>query len=524
MKAAIYCRLSKEDENLEGSAQESESIQNQKSMLIQYAVDHGYEIYGIYCDEDYSGIDRDRPDFARMIEAASHRRFEVILAKTQSRFTRDMELVEKYLHGKFVEWGIRFIAVVDHVDTADAAGKKSRQINGLVNEWYLEDLSGNVRSVLDHKRREGKYIASAPLYGYCKDPTDHNRIVVDPPAAAVVQRIFSLCLEGCGSSRIAQILNEENIPSPSLYKQQNGQHCPGPAHPNSDVWGKATVYRILTTRTYAGDLEQGRHRKVSYKSKKTVWLPREEWIVVPDTHEPVIDRDTFDQVQQMLRRRARSSGPGQVHPLAAKVQCGICGAMMEQSSSGCTAKGRDGPVRYFRCRMSQRDRRRCTGQPYMPAAQLEELVLERLRSYVRAYFDPASLDHILLCAEAEKKRQTRQEELRRLRSELERRRRAIQQLYLDKTEGLVPPEQFSQLNEAFLQQAGQLEKRCAALEEELDESTGETRRRQLEQYLRGLLEVPRLDRQLVCLLVDHVTVFPPDKTAGTRRIEIDWRF
>ena len=196
MKAAIYCRLSKEDEEQEKKdrEKESESIQNQKSMLINYAIEKGYDIYRIYSDEDYSGIDRNRPDFNRMIEAASQRKFDIILAKTQSRFTRDMELVEKYLHGKFVEWGIRFIAVVDHVDTADEANKKSRQINGLVNEWYLEDLSNNVRSVLTHKRREGKYIGTFALYGYIKDPEDNNHLLVDPEAAEVVRRIFTLYL------------------------------------------------------------------------------------------------------------------------------------------------------------------------------------------------------------------------------------------------------------------------------------------------------------------------------------------
>lgn len=216
MKAAIYCRLSKEDEEQEKKdrEKESESIQNQKSMLINYAIEKGYDIYHIYSDEDYSGIDRDRPDFNRMIEAASQQKFDIILAKTQSRFTRDMELVEKYLHGKFVEWGIRFIAVVDHVDTADEANKKSRQINGLVNEWYLEDLSNNVRSVLTHKRREGKYIGTFALYGYIKDPEDNNHLLVDPEAAEVVRRIFTLYLSGNGTTRIARILNEEGIPSP----------------------------------------------------------------------------------------------------------------------------------------------------------------------------------------------------------------------------------------------------------------------------------------------------------------------
>lgn len=176
MKAAIYCRLSKEDEDKIG---ESESIQNQKSMLLQYALENGFDIYQIYSDEDYSGIDRNRPAFNSMLQAASEHQFDVVLAKTQSRFTRDMELVEKYLHGKFMEWGIRFIAVVDHVDTNDTANKKSRQINGLINEWYLEDLSTNVRSVLDHKRKEGLFIGSFARYGYCKDPNAKGKLIID---------------------------------------------------------------------------------------------------------------------------------------------------------------------------------------------------------------------------------------------------------------------------------------------------------------------------------------------------------
>lgn len=221
MKAAIYCRLSKEDEDKIG---ESESIQNQKSMLLQYAIEKGFDIYQIYSDEDYSGIDRNRPAFNSMLQAASEHQFDVVLAKTQSRFTRDMELVEKYLHGKFMEWGIRFIAVVDHVDTNDTANKKSRQINGLINEWYLEDLSTNVRSVLDHKRKEGLFIGSFALYGYCKDPEAKGKLVVDPEAAEIVKRIFSMALSGIGAHKIARILNDEKVPSPTAYKQMNGIH------------------------------------------------------------------------------------------------------------------------------------------------------------------------------------------------------------------------------------------------------------------------------------------------------------
>lgn len=300
MKAAIYCRLSKEDEDKTGP--ESESIQNQRSMLLRYAAEHGYTVQGIYIDEDYSGADRSRPAFNRMLQAAERREFGVILAKTQSRFTRDMELVEKYLHGKFVEWGIRFIALVDHVDTQDRAGKKARQINGLINEWYLEDLSDNVRSVLTHKRYQGDYIATFALYGYRKDPADHNRLLPDPEAAAVVRRIFAFYLQGFGTAKIARILNAEGVPPPSVYRQLHGGGGPQPA---TGRWSRATLHQMLTNRTYTGDLEQGRRRKVSYKSGKTVRLPRETWIVVPGTHEGLISHADFDRVQQLLARRGR---------------------------------------------------------------------------------------------------------------------------------------------------------------------------------------------------------------------------
>lgn len=362
--AAIYCRLSKEDE--EKSFDESESIRNQRELLLRWAAEHGYRIWRVYSDEDYSGADRTRPGFNAMLSDAQQGCFEVILAKTQSRFTRDMELVEKYLHGLFPEWGVRFIAVLDHVDTQDPAGKKARQINGLINEWYLEDLSGNVRAVLDHKRRSGCYIASFALYGYQKDPQDHNRLVIDPEAAAVVRRIFARYLQGTGVGKIAQLLNEAAIPPPSAYRAgQQGRDLPQPM----PLWSKATVRRILSTQTYVGDMVQGRVRKVSYKSNKTVRLPRQTWIVVPDTHPAIVSRRDFAAVQERLGRSIGEQHTATPHLLAGLVRCGICGGKMELT--GTTAR------RYYRCRTAQKSRTACPGQPYLPMQDLEGIVRER---------------------------------------------------------------------------------------------------------------------------------------------------
>ncbi len=526
MKAAIYCRLSKEDEDLEERGKESESIQNQKSMLIQYAIEKGYDIYHIYCDEDYSGIDRDRPDFNQMIEAARQHKFDIILAKTQSRFTRDMELVEKYLHGKFIEWGIRFIAVVDHVDTDDIANKKSRQINGLVNEWYLEDLSNNIRSVLNHKRKEGRYIATFALYGYQKDPLDAGHLVVDPEAAEIVKQIFALYLAGNGITQIVRLLNENGVPSPTRYKHEHGLNYKKPDRCNNeDIWGKATIYQMLRNRTYMGDLEQGRNKKISYKSKKVMRMPKEQWIVVPKTHEPIIDPESFERVQRMLRDRVRGGGGGQINPLAGKVRCGLCGGSMEQTGSGYTSKATGASRKYFRCRMSRRDCTRCEGQAYMPMAELQELVLERIRSHAASYLPPEALDGDVLKTQAEQRRRAKRDEAARLNGEIRRRRKAMQELYLDKSGGIISSAQFVQMNNAFLKEIEELEKRCTKLESEMGETAdAENQRQKFGERLKDAVDLKALNRELVTLLVDKIVIYPPVEESKTRQIEILWNF
>ena len=204
--AAIYCRLSEEDHNKQKNTDDSCSIQNQKAMLLDYAAQHSWTVYDIYSDDDYTGADRNRPQFQRLLKDAQQRKFQIVLCKTQSRFTRELELVETYIHGLFPLWGIRFISIVDHADTANKGNKKSRQINGLVNEWYLEDMSDNIRSVLTSRRKNGFHIGSFALYGYQKDPHQKGRLLIDDEAAEVVREVFLLYAQGLGKTAIARTL------------------------------------------------------------------------------------------------------------------------------------------------------------------------------------------------------------------------------------------------------------------------------------------------------------------------------
>ena len=268
IKVAIYCRLSEEDRNKECETDDSGSIQNQKAMLLGYANEQGWELYDIYSDDDYTGSDRRRPEFNRLIDDARNRRFDIVLCKTQSRFTRELELVEKYIHGLFPIWGIRFVSIVDNADTANKGNKKSRQINGLVNEWYLEDMSDNIRSVLTSRRQNGFHIGAFALYGYKKDPCQKGHLIIDEEAAAVVREVFTLFAQGYGKTAIARMLNDRGIPNPTEYKRLHGLRYRQPKMKNSALWKYFAISDMLTNEIYIGNMVQGRYGSVSYKTKQ----------------------------------------------------------------------------------------------------------------------------------------------------------------------------------------------------------------------------------------------------------------
>jgi len=519
---AIYCRLSKEDsDTVSDSHNESESIQNQKSLLIKYAVEKGWDIYNIYCDEDYSGADRERPAFKQLIEEAEQGKFNVVLVKTQSRFTRDMELVERYIHGKFLEWGIRFVAMVDNIDTDVKGNKKARQINGLINEWYLEDLSENIRTVFDHKRKSGKYIGGFPVYGYKKDPNDKNHLIIDHDAAEVVKRIYMLYLSGNGKQHIAYVLNSEAVPNPTKYKQIAGSGYKNGAQRNDlGLWNRTSVGRILREQIYTGDMVQGRSKKVSYKSNRIVPLPRDEWIIVPDTHEAIIDKAVFATVNRLMNERTKSSGLGQVHLLAGKVKCLDCGSTMTKISSSSKPNRKS----YLRCKLYTTDKTRCTNHA-IRLDVLESQVVTLLRQYIEQYYDRSSAEKLISGSDSENKKGVIHSEINNLSSEMERRGKAMRDLYLDKSGGIIDEEQFAEMNRGYLSEKIHMQKRLSFLEDQLAEIESrfvdkESFRIKIEQ----LLDVTELSRELVADFINTVEVGERNPENGHQIVRINWLF
>lgn len=294
-KIAIYCRISNNNHS-------SESIQNQTALLTDYAQKQHWEIFDIYCDENYSGLDNNRPDFKRMLNDAKNGHFSIILCKTQSRFTRNRATAEKYLHYLFSIWNIRFIALVDNIDTYYSQNKKTRQINALINEWYCEELSQNIKKVFRQKQRQGQFLGSYAPYGYQKSTTDKHKLVIDDNTSPIVQFIFAqYAYQNQSYTSIAKMLTEKKIPTPAQYKAMQNKDTNRKGIKHKGIWSPSTIRHILHNAVYIGHMVQNKENKISYKYKKVCVVPKNDWIVVQNTHKPIISYETFALCQKRAK-------------------------------------------------------------------------------------------------------------------------------------------------------------------------------------------------------------------------------
>ena len=513
----IYTRLSEEDRNKQNPDDDSNSIQNQKSMLIQYALSQGWEIYNIYSDDDYTGADRRRPEFNKLLSDAEAGKFDIVLCKTQSRFTRELELVEKYIHGLFPLWGIRFVSIVDNADTANKGNKKSRQINGLVNEWYLEDMSENIKSVLISRRQNGHHIGAFALYGYKKDPDVKGHLIIDEEAAAVVREVFTLFSQGYGKTAIARILNDRGVPNPTEYKRLQGLRYQQPKSKNSTLWKYFAISDMLTNEIYIGNMVQGKYGSVSYKTKENRPRPKDQWYIVQGTHEPIIDRELWDRVQQIIAEKAKPFDTGQVGLFARKVHCGYCGYVLRSSKN----RGRH----YLQCQTKHISKEACIGT-FMPVTELEEIVIAELKRLSQKYLDMDELERsVQFSSNIQNQREQIIRNLKVYEKRIEECSRGIRDLYMDKVKGLLEDADFVELSASFRSDRDHLAELVKSSQEtlqELDErlQAGDNRRELIERYT----NIDHLTREMVDILIDHIVIYRRDPETKKVPIEIYWNF
>lgn len=519
-KVGIYTRLSDEDRNKSSPLEDSESIQNQKSMLIEYCLKKGWEIVSIYSDDDYSGADRNRPGWNQLIADCEARKVDIVLCKSQSRFSRDLEMIEKYLHGKFVEWNIRFIGLVDNADTEIAGNKKSRQINGLVNEWYLEDLSENIRSVLEHKRRRGEFTGSFAPFGYLIDPKDKHHLIPDPQAAPVVADIFHQYLQGWGYIKIAKWLNERGIPSPTEHKRLLGiPFSPGKQPTRLLYWTAPTIFHILRNETYTGTLVQGKSHPLSYKNEKVIKLPQDQWIRSYDAHDAIIDQVTWNAVQNKLQVQTRSSRlEGEKHPLCGKIFCSECGSPMVKLST------QSGKKRYFylQCKNARLSSKLCKNSSFFRLDWLEGILLQEINKLLSQYYQPHKIA-FPKSSSTSLKHKFWESEYQRLNTKYLTRQDMILKLYEDRVAGLVHEEQFYQYLKRIQQELAQIEKQKKVVWEEIQKNCLSDDSNTPQQFILDHQHLEELSHTITDEWVEKIEI-GIKKAGERRRVRICWKF
>jgi len=506
--AALYIRLSKEDEN-EGP---SESVSNQRAMLEEFARQNSLSVYDTYIDDGWSGTNFERPGFRRMIADIESRKVNMVITKDLSRLGRDYILTGHYMERYFPEHRVRYISLLDGIDTGvESSANDITPFRAIMNDMYAKDISKKISSVKHDKQRKGLFIGGKALYGYIKHPTEKNKIIIDEEAAQVVRRIFDMALEGKSCRQIAKQLNDEGVPTPASYA---GLTVANPG-PYTGLWSSERISEMLQNETYTGSMVQGRVQKVNYKSKKCVKLSRQDWIVVEGTHEAVIDRESFDRVQALVSSRKSTRSRTYDFPLKGLIFCHECGyplAVINRKN----AKGED--VLYFVCRTYQRFTKAgvCTSHNIK-----EQLVTQRVTEEVRKvcaqYLQAEKLLPVAqreitrFLAEADSEKETES-----LKAKIDSLTAHLDKVYMDMLNGTLEKADFQRIYAKLKADRANLEQRLNQLDG--PDCSPEEQTALAKNLVEKFLETVSTDRGLLVSLIERVEL------TSDKQIIIKFRF
>ena len=528
-KVGVYCRLSDEDRDKINKTDDSDSIINQRSMCLKYANQNGWDVVDIYSDDDFSGAGTYRPDFERLIKDCESGKINLVLCKSQSRFSRDMGVIEYYLHNKFIEWGVRFVSIIDNADTSNDSNKKSRQINGLINEWYLDDLSQNIRKSLKNKREDGLYMGSFASYGYERSKEDYHKLVIDPVAAEVVKKIFKMYADGYGYHRICEYLNNNNIPPRSVYKRQKGSKfvCSNCDYDNVR-WNPDTIAQMLRNEVYIGNLVQGKSTYVSYKNHKKKKVSEKDWCRIENTHEPIIDMDTWNKVQSILGKHYKPTKTGEIHYFSRKVYCSCCGkAFMRNVYSVKSEK--TGKRAYLQCKGNKKYHI-CDNNKAIRMDKLEEILLNAINDLLDNYYDKSDLKELY---EIRQEQDTNnndsikalQKEKEELNKKINNNKNYYRNLFEEKVKGVISEDMFQMMSKDYFNEIENMMKRIEIIDSRVEDlKVGKKEKKQADKILKKYKKIKNLNKIILDEFIDKVYIGEIDKETKTRDIEIEWNF
>lgn len=512
---ALYCRLSRDDEN-EGV---SGSIKNQAEILQQYAAENSFKNTRLFIDDGFSGTTFNRPAFNEIMKLGEEGKIATLIVKDHSRLGRNRLVVGSLLEEEFDRMGIRYIAIMDNIDTKNGISDLV-PMQDWFNEWHAKNTSDKVRKVFKSKGESGKPLTSNPPFGYMKSPDDKYQWIIDEPAAEIVKRIFKMCVSGMGPSQIANKLSAEKVPTPTEYWISVGRKCGKP--PSVPFhWCPAMIANILKRQEYCGDTVNFRSTTKSFKNKKRVDRPESEWIIFENIHPAIVDRDTFKLVQKIREGRHRQTRTGKVSIFSGLVFCEDCGQKMYYQSG---KKDRRDPP-HFMCSSYSKNPDTCTSH-YIGERTLTNLVLESMR---RVFLNIQAFEKEFVRKQVESYGSDKKKELTAKRREFEKAKKRIaeidkliQRIYEDNVIGKLSDERFATLSNTYETEQKELKEKLPEMESYLEAETDKTVNLQkFVQKVKAITEPTELTGELVHEFIDKIVVSAARYLDGKRYQIID---
>ena len=507
---ALYCRLSRDDE-LDGL---SGSIKNQQAILEKYAQENGFKNTRVFIDDGWSGTNFARPAFTEIMELAEKGRIGTLIVKDHSRLGRNRLIVGQLLEEGFDSLGVRYIAIMDNIDTAKGISDLV-PMQDLFNEWHAKNTSQKVRNVFKSKGMSGAPLTTNPPYGYLKDPESKNGWIVDEEAAKIVRQIFAWCVDGLGPTQIAKHLKAAKVPTPTEHWSNIGRNCSNlPAVPYN--WCSDTVANILSKQEYCGDTVNFRSTTKSFKNKKKIERPPEEWQIFKNTHPAIIDREVFALVQELRKHRRRPTKSGIVSPFSGLLYCADCGEKLYYSVTNNYKREQA----YFFCSSYRKNSEVCSAH-YIREKVVEQIVLEsmqRILLNVQAFekeFARKQMD----CYTEDKKKQlaAKHRELSRAKKRIAEIDTLIQKIYEDNASGKLSDERYATLSLSYEEEQKTLKAAVPELQSFLETETDKTESLQrFIQKVKQITELKVLTPELIHEFVDKIVVYAPRYLDGKR--------
>lgn len=503
----LYIRLSREDDD---KTLESESITNQKSLLLQYVKENNLRVYDIYIDDGYSGTNFDRPDFNRLLKDIEIGKINMVITKDMSRLGRDYigtgNLIEKY----FPEHNVRYIAVTDNIDTfLDSSNNDIAPFKAIMNDMYAKDISKKIKSSLKAKMKEGKWVGGRTPFGYDQDKDNKNHLVINNEQACVVKRIFDMCLEGLSFFKIAKKLTNEGIKTPAQYysfEWKNNYNL------KYGEWHSKTIRDILTNRIYIGDMVQNRRSKVNYKVKKVIKNSPNNYIIVENTHEAIIDKEAFYEVQKRIPKNKGRNEKKENHLLDGLLYCGDCGHRISIQSRRKKDNRCYTICNYYRTYMKKE---LCTTHSNN-YDELEKSIINSVTEMCLNYINKGKIKENTLNNLKETDKVNNKKELEILVNAIKQIDDNLDIIYIDKLNKKITEEQFERVKTKLENELTIKQNKYKQLNNDINDNINEEAKKKLiMEYVNKFLSMKEPSRELIINLIDKIEIFE-DKTINIK--------